>query len=95
MVDASLELYVARVAADTTDASAFVAGAWLHGEIDASADGGFAADTLALVIRQIVPGVPDSIAELLVSGPVAAGASRVAVFDPSLQLLDSLSLERQ
>jgi hypothetical protein len=93
-VNASLELFVATANADSTVASAFVGGTWLHGAIDESADGGWVGDTLALVIRQVVPGIPDSVAALLVTGPVGAGASRVAVYDPSLQLLDSLAIER-
>jgi hypothetical protein len=93
-VDASLELYVATADADSTDVSAFVGGTWLHGAIDESADGGFVGDSLALLIRQVVAGSPDSVAALLVTGVVGPHVSRVAVYDPSLQLLDSLDLER-
>jgi hypothetical protein len=93
-IDASLDLYVATAGVDSTDASAFVGGAWLYGAIDASADGAFVADTMALVIRQVVPGIPDSVTALLVTGPVGGGAGQVAVFDASLQLLDSLAIVR-
>jgi hypothetical protein len=93
-VNASLELFVATANADSTDASAYVGGTRLHGAIDERAEGGWIGDTLALVIRQSVPGIPDSVAALLVTGPISAGASRVAVYDPLLQLLDSLAIER-
>jgi hypothetical protein len=93
-VDASLELYVATADADSTEASTFVSGSWLHGAIDESADGAFVGDSLALVIRQVLPGIADSVAALLVAGPVGPGIGRVGVYDPSLQLVDSLTLER-
>lgn len=93
-VDVSLELYVGTADADSTDASAFVLGTWIQGAIDESADGAFAGDSLALVIRQVVPGVADSVVTLLLSGQLGPGPVPFEAFDPSLQLVGSLTLER-
>ncbi|MDH3457221.1 MAG: hypothetical protein OER90_10310 [Gemmatimonadota bacterium] len=94
-VDATLELYVATADADSTELSAFVSGAWLHGSIDESADGVFRADTLSLVIEQLVPSQRDSVSVYLLVGPTAPStATTLTAYDAERRVVDSLTVER-
>ncbi len=94
-VDVALGSYVATAGADSTELSAFVSGQWLHGTLDASADGVFRGDTLALAIEQLVPSLEDSVSTYLVAGPTVSGTTTtLTVYDSSLRVVDSLAVER-
>jgi hypothetical protein len=93
-VAVGLEMYVARAGADSSDLSSFVAGTWVDGAIDESADGGVIGTSLTLTIVQQVPAQPDSLAAYIVTGPLGAAATTVQVYDEQLELIGALELRR-
>jgi len=93
-VAVGLEMYVARAGADSSDLSSFVAGTWVDGAIDESADGGVIGTSLTLTIVQQVPTQPDSLAAYIVTGPLGAAATTVQVYDEQLELIGALELRR-